>query len=123
MRLLRARHGADLLLLRWLGREQGILRDPAAASYVLQRTPEPFAAAAREKQSALTHLEPDAVLASTGADPAGRRCFNEEVLQSGCPVHELAPAMLCLIDEEIGTLLPRGGPFGWEEFAPKRLRR
>ena len=76
---------------------------------MLRETPEPFAAASREKQAALSHFQPDGVLATRPpALRAERRRYNEAVLGNECPRHALAArfdAPREVIEADIGEML------------------
>lgn len=82
-----------------------LVLDPDHANRVLNETPEPFATAEWAKQKALEHFEPDMALVSHGPERAERRRFNEEVLQSGCPVHGLGARFAQVVEQEASELL------------------
>src|SRR5690606_10583396 len=86
---------------------------------VLRGSPEPFAAATLEKRAALTHFEPDVVLASHGAERATRRKLNEETLETGCPMHSMAAHFARVADEEMAAVSARSlesGTLDWDTF-------
>lgn len=101
-------------------RPMALILDPTHANRVLDETPEPFATAEWAKQKALEHFEPDMALVSRGPERAERRRFNEEVLQSGCPVHGLGARFARVVQQEAGELLDlvgqRGGKLDWGMF-------
>ncbi len=82
-----------------------LVLDPEHANRVLNETPEPFSTAEWAKQKALEHFEPDMSLVSHGAERAERRHFNEEVLQSECPVHGLGARFAKVVEQEADALL------------------
>jgi cytochrome P450 len=115
---LRARYGRGPVVLPIPGRPQAVILDPADVRRVLDGTPEPFAAASREKRSAISHFQPDGVLASHGAARADRRRYNDAVLESGCPMHHLGARFAAAVREEAAPLLAgaAGGALAWDPF-------
>src|SRR5262245_59369550 len=61
---LRHRYGDGPLRLRIPGRDVALVLSSRDAARTLDETPEPFAAATREKRAALRHFQPDGVLIS-----------------------------------------------------------
>lgn len=119
MRRLREKYGPGPLLLGIPFRDLAVILDPDDVEHVLAETPEPFATASREKKAALRHFEPHGALISHGGDRAERRRFNEQVLESGCPVHSQAERLAQVVREEAGELLSAAKPsgeFGWKDF-------
>jgi cytochrome P450 len=120
MQRLRARYGDGPVVLKLPLRTVALVLSPADVHRVLAETPEPFAAASREKRAALSHFQPHGVLISHGPERADRRRFNEEVLDSSRPVHACADAFVTKIDAEIERMLAearRGGALDWDAFA------
>jgi cytochrome P450 len=101
---LRRKYGDGPLLLRWPLREQAVVLAPKHLRRILAETPEPFAADSSEKKAALAYFQPEGVLISEGADRAERRRFNEQVLESACPVHSLAPSLTAFVEAETAPL-------------------
>lgn len=101
-------------------RPMALILDPDHANRVLNETPEPFATAEWAKRKALEHFEPDMALVSHGPERAERRRFNEEVLQSECPVHGLGARFAKVVEEEAGELLDHvdryGSKLDWDMF-------
>ncbi|MDC7785019.1 cytochrome P450 [Rhodoplanes sp. TEM] len=117
MQRLRATYGTGLLRLAIPIRRHVLVLSPHDVVAILNGAPEPFSPATAEKRSALAHMEPDVSLISEGAERGVRRRFNEQVLETGCPVHRLAGAFLRAIDEETGALLAQaGGTLTWGAF-------
>jgi cytochrome P450 len=117
---LRHRYGTGPLRFRILGREIGVILAPRDVHRVLSETPEPFAAATREKVAALSHFEPKNVLLSQGAERVERRRYNEEVLDTARPVHHLAEHFIEVIAEEnryLRNALSVQPILTWEIFA------
>ncbi|MBV8686718.1 MAG: cytochrome P450 [Alphaproteobacteria bacterium] len=112
---LRAKYGEGPLRLAFPLRGAALILSPRHLRRLLAETPEPFAADTPEKRASLAHFQPRGVLVSSGAERAERRRFNEAVLETGCPVHSLAPALIRLCEGEAASLLARGG-FAWPEF-------
>ncbi|MCO5972774.1 cytochrome P450 [Actinoallomurus soli] len=119
LRRMRARYGPGPLLLRIPGRSIALVLSAGDVRRVLTGSPEPFAAANREKRAALARFQPHGVLISTGADRADRRRFNEAVLDTARPVHRMADAITRKIQEEAGDLLAAAdadGTLTWDGF-------
>jgi cytochrome P450 len=112
MRGLRGKYGPDLLRLRVPGRSIAVVLSVADLRAVLLGSPEPYALANREKVAALTHFQPHGVLVSHGPVRAQRRRFNEEVLDTGAPVHRLGDAIAARIRAE--AVLPER--LTWDAF-------
>lgn len=115
----RRRYGEGPVLMRLLVREQAVLLSPDHVKRVLGETPEPFQSDSSEKHATLAHFEPRGSLISRGTERAQRRAFNEAVLESGCPMHGLAPLFARIIAEEVDTLLAVSGAkrkLGWGAF-------
>jgi cytochrome P450 len=101
-------------------KRMALILDPDHANRVLDETPEPFATAEWAKRKALEHFEPDMALVSHGPERAERRRFNEEVLQSDCPVHGLGARFAEVVEQEASELLTQveqeGGRLDWDRF-------
>lgn len=115
VKALRARYGDGPLLLRLPRRDVALVLAPDDVRRLLVETPEPFAAANREKQAALRHFQPHGVLISTGAERAERRRFTEDVLDTGQTRHRHSDAMTAVIRSELAEL-PSDGALGWTDF-------
>src|SRR5690606_2326191 len=87
---LRQRYGEGPLLMRLAGRRAALVLARDDVGRVLADSPEPFAAASREKRAALRQFQPDGVLVSTGEARHHRRVFNARVLDTGQAMHRLA---------------------------------
>lgn len=117
---LRDTYGAGPLMLRIPVRNQALILDPQQVHRVLDESPEPFATASSEKRAALSHFQPAGVLISHGPDRADRRRFNEQVLDTGSPLHRLAARFDTVIAEEAGLLLGavrHREVLAWDDFA------
>lgn len=117
---MRGRYGTGPLRLRIPGRSVALLLDPDDVARVLRDSPEPFAAATREKRGALGHFQPHGVLASHGEVREERRRFAESVLDTGRPVHRMAATIDAVVDEEArrcGGLAGITGTLDWPAFA------
>jgi cytochrome P450 len=122
---LRERYGAGPLELAVPIRRQAVVLAPEHVHQVLDGTPEPFSAGSDEKVAALAHFQPKGVLVSEGADRTDRRRFNEAVLDTDNPVHELGPRFAAVVEEEARELLvglPPSGILTWDDFAPAWFR-
>jgi cytochrome P450 len=126
MQRLRNRYGSGPLMLRVPGREQAVILDPGHVRKVLDETPEPFATASSEKRAALSHFEPKGALISHGIERADRRRFNEQVLESGNPMHRYSERFLTVVREETDSLLSRwqssGSELDWDRFSESWFR-
>lgn len=117
MTRLRERYGPGPVVLGLPFRQQALVLSRSDAQRVLAGTPEPFMAASSEKRAALSHFQPEGVLASHGEARAERRALNERVLQTACPVHGLAPRFIEVLQEELDELLRRSGAeLDWNGF-------
>ncbi|TVP57977.1 MAG: cytochrome P450 [Halomonadaceae bacterium] len=120
MQVLRDKYGTGPLLLNIPGRSQALLLSPEHVSRVLEETPEPFATATAEKAASLAHFQPKGVLISHGSERTRRRHFNEEVLASDKPVHDLAGNFLRVVDDEAQRLFNatrHKAELTWNDFA------
>ena len=102
---LRRLYGSGPLMLRLPIRKQAIILDPEHVHRVLDQSPEPFALASSEKRAALSHFQPRGVLASHGPKREDRRRYNEQVLETGNPMHRLAEYFATVVKEEADSLL------------------
>lgn len=119
MQKLRRKYGPGLLILSVPYRKQIIALSGEDAEEILALSPEPFKLASLEKRSALDHFEPLNVLASHGPERDDRRRFNEEVLETGCPVHSMAPTFRAIVEQEMDVVAERAGRNGeltWDIF-------
>ncbi len=119
MQGLRRKYGAGPLHLRGPGNPRAILLEARDVRRVLDQGPEPFAPASREKRAALAHFEPKVALASHGPDRTDRRRFNETVLETQNPVHNLAAAVMKVVDEEMSEVAgaaAKAGTLEWDPF-------
>jgi cytochrome P450 len=112
---LRRKYGDGPLRLGLPVRDRALILAPGHLRRVLAGTPEPFAAASREKKAALAHFQPEGVLVSEGAERAERRRLNETALESACPIHSLAPDLVALVEAEAGALRAQA-QLAWPEF-------
>jgi len=114
---LRRKYGAGPLLLPIPGRTQAVILSPEHVHRVLQRAPEPFAPSTLEKHAALAHFEPNVSLISHPLERAERRRFNDEVLESQCPVHSMADGFSVVVEDEARVMLAgAGSELSWDAF-------
>lgn len=121
MQQLEAEYGPGPLMLRSPeNKPMALILEPGHAKHVLDQTPEPFATAEWAKRSVLAHFEPDMSLISHGPERTERRRFNDEVLQSRCPVHDMSERFVTVVEEEADDLLhfvrQHGGNLDWDSF-------
>jgi cytochrome P450 len=105
MQRLRRIYGRGPLRVRLPGRELALVLDPDDAHRVLGGTPETFTAANAEKRAALGQFQPHGVLISEGTRRQERRQVNEDVLDTGHPVHADAEAIVAGVRTEVAQLL------------------
>lgn len=125
MRALRDKYGPGPLRLKVPVRQQTLILHPDHVHQVLEGTPEPFAAASLEKQTALAHFQPQGVLISHGDERTDRRRFNEAVLDTDRTVHRLAEHFVGVVDEEARHLLDDAqvdGELAWNPFFYRWMR-
>lgn len=120
---LRRRYGEGPLLVRIAGRRAALLLAREDVGRVLADSPEPFAAASREKRAALGHFQPHGVLVSRGRPREVRRRFNEDVLDLGQAMHQLAEPITHVVEDEVGALMAASHPvLDWPRFAGAHAR-
>lgn len=98
------KYGKGPLLFKTPFKPMALVLDPEDANRVIEETPEPFATAEAAKKSALSHFEPDMALISHGKAREERRRLNEEVLQSGCPMHSFSAHFCQIAEQEVEAL-------------------
>ncbi|WP_172118216.1 cytochrome P450 [Halomonas hibernica] len=99
------KYGKGPLLFKTPFKPMALILDPDDATRVIEETPEPFATAESAKKSALAHFEPDVALISTGKAREERRRLNEDVLESGCPMHRFSDHFTQVAEQEVNALL------------------
>lgn len=118
---LREKYGRGPVRLRLPLRSHALVLDPQDVEHVLENSPEPFATATWEKYQALGHFQPHQALVTRGVDRAGRRRFNEDVLEPQAVCHHLTSQFAAVISEEAQHMLQRAqennGILDWEIFA------
>ncbi|GAB3726350.1 cytochrome P450 [Amycolatopsis oliviviridis] len=115
LRRLRTRYGAGPLRLRVPGRSIDLALSGEDVAEVLAAAPVPFSPSTKEKRAALGHFQPHGVLISDATDRPPRRRFNEDVLEPGRPLHDLAVPFAAAIGEEAASLRQRG-TLDWDTF-------
>lgn len=119
MQALRAKYGDGLLLVRNPIRPQAVVLRQEDVRRVLEGAPDPFSPASSEKRAALSHFEPHVSLITAGPERTERRAFQDEVLDSFCPVHRLGAELVAVVEEEADDLLGQALPLGeldWDLF-------
>ncbi|WP_037306266.1 cytochrome P450 [Amycolatopsis orientalis] len=112
---LRSRYGPGPLRLRVPGRSIDLALSGEDVAEVLAAAPVPFSPSTKEKRAALGHFQPHGVLISDAADRPPRRRFNEEVLEPGRPLHDLAEPFAVVIAKEAESLWDNG-TLDWDTF-------
>ncbi|MFI7116040.1 cytochrome P450 [Amycolatopsis sp. NPDC049868] len=112
---LRSRYGEGPLRLRVPGRSIDLALSGDDVGDVLAAAPVPFSPSTTEKRAALGHFQPHGVLVSDAVERAPRRAFNEEVLEPGKPLHDLAAPFAAAIGAEAASLWD-GGTLDWDTF-------
>lgn len=101
------RLGPDPFWIR-VGKDEVLLvHHPDDIRLVLDGSPEPFAPDPDTKRKGMLAFQPDALTISRGDLWANRRRFTEAVLDTGSPIHRLAPRFLAVAHEETDTLAER----------------
>jgi cytochrome P450 len=107
------RLGPDPFWIR-VGKEEALLvHHPDDIKLVLEGSPDPFASDPETKLKGMTAFQPHALTISRGDLWANRRRFAEAVLDTGAPLHRLAPAFLRVAREETERF---GDAIAWDEF-------
>jgi len=120
MQQLHEKYGPGPALLKIPVRNQAVIFEPEDGWRVLEQTPEPFSPASSEKKAALGHFQPHGALISEGAERAERRRFNDDVLESGCPIHSLTESFARAVQEETEELfrsIAAEGELDWDAFS------
>src|SRR5215212_590087 len=116
---LRRRYGPGPVRLRLPAREVAVVLSADHVREVLERSPETFVVSNLEKRGALSHFQPEGVLLSDGPVRSERRRFNEAVLDSARPVHQLLVAIVGKVREEadhITEAADAAGVLTWDDF-------
>lgn len=116
---LRDRYGPGPVRLKVPGKEISIVLDPDDVHRILEGSPEPFAADTQEKKAALAHFQPEGVLPSAPEERPERRRFNEAVLDTPSPIHQLGSSLVATVREEAAELVAvaeRDGRLTWDTF-------
>ena len=120
MQHLRDSYGPGPVQVKVPRRRLTLLLEPGQVHRVLEGTPVPFRADTREKRAALAHFQPEGVLASPPEQREVRRPFNDQVLQSGRTLHEIAGPAAAVVREETAVLLEQlrhDRDLDWPRFA------
>lgn len=116
---LRNRYGPGPVLLKLPVRDVALVLDPGHVHRILAGSPVPFGADSSEKKAALAHFQPEGVLPSSPEDRPERRRFNERVLDTPSPIHQLGDALVATVREEAAELVAvadRTGRLTWDDF-------
>jgi cytochrome P450 len=105
MQRLRAVYGRGPLRLPLGVRRLALVLDADDVHRVLGETPGTFTPANAEKRAALGQFQPHGVLVSRGEQRRERRRVNEDVLDTGHPVHHDAEAIVAGVRSEVAQLL------------------
>jgi cytochrome P450 len=125
MQYLRRKYGEGPVLVSAPGRQFALLLDASDVKSVLDRTPDPFSPASREKRAALRHFEPHASLVTAGDKRPPRRAFNDTVLESASRYHSFAGKFASTVRNEAGALISSRDPkdeLKWPAFAEAWFR-
>jgi cytochrome P450 len=116
---LRDRYGPGPVQLRVPGKQMAVVLDPDDVHRILEGSPVPFAADTQEKKAALAHFQPGGVLPASPEERPERRRFNEAVLDTPSPIHELGTSLVAAVREEadaIAAEAERTGHLTWDTF-------
>jgi cytochrome P450 len=98
------RLGPDPFWIRVAKDEALLVHHPDDIKIVLGGSPEPFASDPDTKRKGMAAFQPHALTISRGDLWANRRRFAEAVLDTGAPLHRLAPQLLAVVRDEARTL-------------------
>lgn len=112
---LRSRYDGRPLRLRFPGRSVVLALSGEDVAEVLAGAPTPFSPSTKEKKAALGHFQPHGVLISEPGERRPRRQFNEEVLEPGRPLHDLAAPFAAAINREAAALFGQE-TLDWDAF-------
>lgn len=118
MQRLRGIYGRGPLQLSLGVRRLALVLDADDVHRVLADTPGTFTPANPEKRAALGQFQPHGVLISRGEQRRERRRVNEDVLDTGHPVHHDAEAIVAAVRDEVAQLLDDvadHGVLGWDD--------
>jgi cytochrome P450 len=115
LRRLKSRYGGRPLRLRVPGRSVDLALSGEDVAEVLAGAPTPFSPSTKEKRAALRHFQPHGVLISDAVERRPRRRFNEEVLEPGRPLHDLAAPFAAAINREASALSELAA-LDWDAF-------
>jgi cytochrome P450 len=116
---LRARYGSGPVLLKLPARDIAVVLDPDDVHRILDGSPDPYGADTQEKKAALSHFQPEGVLPSSPEDRPERRRFNEQILDTPSPIHQLGEQLVATVREEAAELVAgaeRTGQLTWDAF-------
>lgn len=118
------RLGPDPFWIRLATDEVLLVHHPDDIKIVLGGSPAPFAADPDSKRKGMAAFQPNALTISRGDLWANRRRFAEAVLDTGAPLHRLAPQFLAAAHEEAEGLV-QGATIRWDDLhaAVQRLTR
>lgn len=98
------KYGPDPFWVRVGTEETLLVTHPEDLHIVLGGSPSPFAADPEAKRKGMAAFQPTALTISRGDLWADRRAFAEAVLETGSPLHSLAPRLTELAAEEADAL-------------------
>lgn len=120
MQTVAQKYGRGPLMLAVPGKNMAVVLDPEHVHRILEGSPEPFAPAETVKQHALKHFEPKVSLTSHGPERQRRREVNEQALDDGHPIHQMAGEFMPAVREEAAELLRRvdaaGGTLDYDTY-------
>jgi cytochrome P450 len=118
------RLGPDPFWIRVAKDEALLVHHPDDIKIVLGGSPEPFASDPDTKRKGMAAFQPNALTISRGDLWANRRRFAEAVLDTGSPLHRLAPQFVAAARDE-AERLAQGETVRWDDIhsAFQRLTR
>ncbi len=116
--------GPDPFWIRLAKDEVLLVHHPEDIEIVLGGSPEPFASDPDTKRKGMAAFQPNALTISRGDLWANRRRFAEAVLDTGSPLHRLAPQFLAAARDEAAAM-SAGGAVDWDTMhaSVQRLTR
>ena len=109
------RLGPDPFWIRVAKEEVLLVHHPDDIKLVLEGSPQPFAADPDTKRKGMLAFQPNALTISRGDLWANRRRFTEAVLDTGSPLHRLAPSLVAVANDEAEALAALG-TIRWDDI-------
>lgn len=110
------KYGPDPFYVRVAAEEALLVHHPEDIEFVLGGSPSPFASDPDAKKKGMSAFQPHALTLSRGDLWQNRRAFATAVLDTGKPLHRLAPTQLKIVAQEAEALLALDRPLEWDDI-------